>query len=158
MKEIRTVKMVEQIDVKFVADDGKEFVGINAEQMCRDYERQKDETKVKKAFERLDLHKIQIEPVCWYRDCAEFWIVTLESAKDYYTLYDYLKVCERMWDVNIDKPDAYPCTITIALDEDYASDYCGNLKEELKEALQKLEETGKFNKYKDDGVKTMEQK
>ena len=45
MKEIRTIKMVEQTEVKFVADDGKEFIGENAERDCRDYERQKDKKK-----------------------------------------------------------------------------------------------------------------
>ena len=53
MKEIRTIKMVEVTDIKFVADDGREFVGTNAENECRTYERQRDENKVKESFNRF---------------------------------------------------------------------------------------------------------
>ena len=50
MKEIRTIKFVEQTEVKFVADDGREFIGENAERDCRDYERTQDRKKVEQAF------------------------------------------------------------------------------------------------------------
>lgn len=71
MKEIRTIKMVEQTEVKFIADDGTEFVGENAERDCWEYERQRSECKVKDAFNRLDAKRIDMPLIDWYCECAE---------------------------------------------------------------------------------------
>lgn len=46
MKVVKTVRMVEQVDVEVFADDGKKFVGENAERECVIYERTKDRQKV----------------------------------------------------------------------------------------------------------------
>ena len=138
MKEIRTIKMVEQTEVKFVADDGKEFVGENAERNCRDYERQRDEAKVKEAFERLDLIKISIPILNWYNDGAEIWNVTLNNKAEYFAMTDYLKVIYNCYDICTEMPDAFPCTKTVAVGYDYAYYYSGDVKEELQKALEQL--------------------
>lgn len=138
MKEIRTVKMVEQTEVKFVADDGKEFIGENAERNCRDYERQRDEEKVKEAFKRLDLIKISIPILNWYNDGAEIWKVTLNNKAEYFAMTDYLKVVYNCYDINLEMPDSFPCTKTVASNYDYAYYYDDDIKEELQKALEQL--------------------
>jgi hypothetical protein len=107
MKEIRTIKMVEQTEVKFVADDGKEFVGENAERECRDYERTRDEEKVKQAFERLDAVKLNMPFISWFSDDYEFWRVVLNSKSDFVAMMDYFNVVWRVYDNDIKEPSAY---------------------------------------------------
>lgn len=138
MKEIRTIKMVEQTEVKFVADDGKEFVGANAENDCATYERQKNTNKVKEAFERLDAVNLKIPMINWYCDEAEVWRIVLESKKDYLAMTDYFKVVDNCYDNYTEMPKEFPYTMTVLVGYDYFSEYSGNIKEELEKALEQF--------------------
>lgn len=138
MKEIRTIKMVEQVEVKFVADDGKEFIGEHAEMQCRDYERTKDKKKVEQAFKRLDAVQLTMPFVDWWSDDYEFWKILLNSKSDYIAMMDYFNV---VWDVYsncIEEPSSYPYTMIVSASESYVNEYSRNLKEELQKALKQF--------------------
>lgn len=138
MKEIRTIKMVEQVEVKFVADDGKEFIGQYAERECRDYERTKDKKKVEQAFKRLDATALKMPFVDWWSDDYEFWKILLNSKSDYIAMMDYFNV---VWDVygnNIEEPSTYPCTMIVSASEGYVNEYPRDIKAELQKALEQL--------------------
>ena len=139
MKEIRTIKMVEQTEVKFIANDGKEFMGENAQQECETYERRCNKDKVIEAFNRLDVKKIELPVVeWWYGDYSRLWKVTLESKKDYYAFVDYL--IEEMGiykgDMNFEEPKEYPYTTLVGAGCEWAYEY-GNV-DMMKEQLQKM--------------------
>lgn len=138
MKEIRTIKMVEVTDIKFVADDGREFVGANAESECRTYERQKDVNKVKECFNRLNATKIDVPLIDWFTDYVNVWKITLESKHDCYAMSDYFKVVEGCYDNYVEMPKAFPCTMIVVKGYDYVDEYKCNLKEELQKALEQL--------------------
>lgn len=139
MKEIRTIKMVEQTEVKFIADDGKEFIGENAEKECATYERQRSKVKVEDAFNRLNAKKIDMPILDWYCEVADIWKITLESKKDYFAMVDYFKVVEGCCDNYVDEPKDFPCTLIIQKGWECISDYCGNLKEQLQKVLEQLD-------------------
>lgn len=136
MKEIRTIRMVEQTEVKFVADDGKEFL---TEQECRDYERRGGETKVAEAFQKLDVVKLQFPLVSWFSDESEMWKVTLNCKCEFVALMDYLDVVEDICEFRIDEPTEYPCTKILSLESEYVYEYDSNLKEELQAVLAQLQ-------------------
>lgn len=138
MKEIRRIKMVEVEEVKFVADDGTEFTGENAERDCCDYERQKDEKKVKEAFERLDVTEIHMPMLDWFCSESEIWKIKLESKKDYYTMTDYFKVVRYCCDNYTEVPKEFPCTMIVMKGYECISDYCGDLKENLQKMIEQL--------------------
>ena len=138
MTEIRTIKMVEEIDIKYIAEDGTEFTGENAKAYCETYERQSDEKRVTDAFNRLNIEKLNLPLIPWLRDYDEMWYVTLESKKEYYALYDYLKVVLRMWEINLELPIAFPYKTWMYIGEDYATIYHDDLKAQLQTALEKL--------------------
>lgn len=138
MKEIRTIKMVEQVEVKFVADDGKVFVGENAERECRDYERTCDKKKVEEAFKRLDAIELKMPFVDWWSDEYEFWKILLNSKNDYYAMMDYFKVVHRVYDFNITEPTEYPYEMIVSEGCEYVCEYKRNLKEDLQKALEQL--------------------
>ena len=138
MKEIRTIKMVEQTEVKFVADDGKEFIGEDAERRCWEYERQRNEKEVRDAFGRLDAKKIDVPMLDWYCDAADVWKIVLESKRDYLAVVDYFKVIEHCCDDYTEEPKEYPCTMIVQKGWDCFSDYYGDLKAELQKALEQL--------------------
>ena len=138
MKEIRTIKMVEQTEVKFVADDGKEFIGENAERECRDYERIRDEKKVEVAFKRLDATELKMPFIEWWSDENRFWKIILNSKSDYIAMMDYFKVVRNAYSFEIDEPTAYPYTMMVSESYEYICEYRRDLKEELQEALKQL--------------------
>ena len=138
MKEIRTIKMVEQTEVKFIAEDGKEFIGENAEQECKTHERRMHEDQVKREFEKLGAVKIDIPMANWYIDEAMFWRVKLNSKKDYLTIQDYFEVVYQLSECYMTEPKEYPYTMTVALGYDYYDEYRSNIKEELQKALDQL--------------------
>ena len=138
MKEIRTIKMVEQTEVKFVADDGKEFVGENAERDCRDYERQSNRKKVEERFDRLNGVRVNVPVVNWFSEEADVWRITLNSKDDYYSVIDYFKVVECCYDDYMKMPNEFPYTMTIIKGYEWVDEYTGNLKEELEKALEQL--------------------
>ena len=138
MKEIRTIKMVEVTDVKFIADDGKEFVGDNAERDCRDYERTKDVERVKKAFNRLEATELNIPLVEWVNCDCGFWKILLNSKSDYVAMMDYFDVIRNIYDNNIKEPSEYPYTMTVYESYDYACEYDRDIKEDLQKALEQF--------------------
>lgn len=140
MKEIRTIKMVEQTEVKFVADDGKEFIGENAERDCRDYERQKDVREVKERFERLNKTKIDMPLIDWFTDETDIWKIVLESKQDYYSMTDYFKVCVHSgyFDNYTELPNEFPYTMIVVDTYDYIDEPKLNLKESLQKTLEQL--------------------
>lgn len=138
MKEIRTIKMVEHTEVKFVADDGKEFTGENAERDCRDYERTCDVNKVKKAFERVELIELKMPFVDWFSDEYGFYRVFLNSRSDYIAMMDYFNVVWNVWDNSIEEPQAYPYTMIVSSSCDYVCEYKRDIKTELEEALEQF--------------------
>ena len=139
MKEIRTIKMVEQTEVKFIAEDGAEFIGEDAECRCKTYERQCNEDKVKKEFDRLDKKEIKLPFVNWLDDAVQIWKVTLNSKQDYLRLTDYCRVVIGHWEEYFMKePDAYPYTTTVFTGCEWANEYKTGLKEELQKALEQL--------------------
>ena len=138
MKEIREIKMVEQVSVKFVADDGKEFIGENAERECRDYERTRDKKKVEEAFERLDAKKIDLPITNWHCDAAETWKIVLNSKQDYFTMTDYFKVVAGCYDDYTEAPAEYPCTMIVVKSWECIGEYGCDLKAELQKALEQL--------------------
>lgn len=138
MKEIRRIKMVEVEDVKFVAEDGKEFVGENAEKECVEYERQCNKSKVEQAFNRLDAEKIDIPMVNWYCDAAETWKIVLNSKHDYFAMTDYFKVICGCYDIYTEEPKEYPYTMIVTKGWECIDEYGYDLKEELQKALEQL--------------------
>lgn len=136
MKEIRTIKMVEVTDVKFVADDGTEFVGEGAEKDCRDYERTCDKKKVEAAYKRLDAVNVKmpfIEP--FWSGCS-FYKIILNSKNDFIAMMDYFDVVCYVCDNYIDEPSGYPYTMCIASTDDWVEEYKGDLKADLQKALE----------------------
>lgn len=139
MKEIRTIKMVEQTEVKFVADDGKEFIGANAERECRDYERTRDKAKVEKAFKRLNAIELKMPFVKWWSDEWGFWKIILNSKSDFIAMMDYFNVVWNVYDNAIEEPSSYPYTMLVSEGCDYVCEYTGNIKEELQKALEQFD-------------------
>lgn len=138
MKEVRTIKMVEQTEIKFIADDGKEFCGYNAENDCRQYELQNNAALVKDNFERLNTVKIDFPLLDWFCDESEFWKIKLESKKDYFSMIDYFKIVHNRY-TDIGMPKEYPYTMHIILGYEDAWEYCGNIekmRERMRNALE----------------------
>lgn len=138
MKEIRTIKMVEQTEVKFVADDGKEFIGEHAERDCRDYERTRDQKKVEEAFKRLDAVELKMPFLSWWSDDNGFWKILLNSKGDYVAMMDYFKVVRDVYDSGIEEPTEYPYTMIVSESYDYICEYKKDIKEELQKVLEQL--------------------
>lgn len=141
MKEIRTTKMVEQTEVKFVADDGREF---STEKECKDYERKCNIDNVIKAFERLDVKKIDIPVIeYWYGDDARLWKVTLYNHADYVAFQDYLDEVVKVWDsdMGIAEPKEYPYTTLVGAGCEWAYEYGSieSMKAKLQTMIEDLE-------------------
>ena len=115
MKEIRTVKMVEQVEVKFFADDGKEFA---TEQECRVYEMQKDSEKLLRMYEELNPIRLKSNVLEWFCCDSGMDVVTVNSQRDYNIAKAYLKHSSYVdWD--IEEPSEYPSTLTIFWSDGY---------------------------------------
>lgn len=119
MKEIRTIKMVEQTFVKFIANDGKEFENENE---CAVYERRLNKEKCEKEFKKLNPILISIPFIDWGNQ-FEVYKITLNHESDIYVIEDYLKTDCSYRDVDLcyNKPTEYPCTRILLVDEGYAS-------------------------------------
>lgn len=139
MKEIRTIKMVEVTDVKFVADDGKEFIGEHAERECRDYERTCDKKKVEKAFERVDMIELNMPFVDWFSDENAFYKVNLNSKSDYIAMMDYFNTVWNVFDNDIKEPALYPYTMIVSYSCEYVCEYKRDIKVELQKALEQFD-------------------
>lgn len=119
MKEIRTTRLVEQTEVKFIADDGKEFFGNNAEAECRRYERIQNEEKVINKFKKLKPKWIDVPLVDWV-GCGENEVISVTvndeiefdtTVKDYY----YIKSPDYMDFSGFEskKPKEFPANIVL---------------------------------------------
>lgn len=137
MKEIRTIKMVESVDIVFVADDGKEFRGENAERDCRAYERTRDKERVKKAFDRLESKVVNIPFLNWFGE-YDFTIIKLTSRNDFIAMMDYLSVNMGYYDIDITEPAAYPYNMTVWANCDCCGEYSRNLEEEARQLAESL--------------------
>lgn len=138
MKEIREVKMVEEVSVRFVADDGKEFTGENAERKCRDYERTCNREKVETAYKRLDAKDICFSLLNWLGEYGLTRVV-LNSKTDFVAMMDYFNVVRNVYDNTIEEPKEYPYTMIVASGCDWVTEYGENIKEELQKALEQLD-------------------
>ena len=138
MKEIRETKLVEQTTVKYVADDGKEFQGENAESECRNYERKNNETLVKKEFEKLGAKQIEVPVINFFVDYAEVWQVPLTSTRDYIAMKDYFEAVENCEDNYTEEPKEYPYTMTVVIGYDWYDEYKTDLKLDLQKALDQI--------------------
>ena len=119
MKEVRTIKMIEQTEVKFIADDGKVFTGENAENECALYERTQNEERVIKEFKKLKPKCINIPMLDWV-GCGDNEVIAVTvndevdfdiTVKDYY----YIKSPQYM-DLSCfesKKPKEFPANIVL---------------------------------------------
>lgn len=117
MKVVKTVKMVEQVDVEVFADDGKKFVGENAERECVIYERTKDRQKVENEFNKLKPVWLELDPVDIVDGDVEVIAVTVKDEFDYdITVKDYVSrefVDLDNLNLNYGKPKQFPADIVI---------------------------------------------
>lgn len=130
MKEIRETKLVEQTTVRFVADDGKEFLN---EKDCKRYERRLNEDAIERDYKKILIKGMEF-PFQGWQGGFSVDLVKLNCYADYVTAMDYLDVCMGVEDFNCDEPKSYPCLKLIAYDEYYANfaydnDITGLLKE-----------------------------
>lgn len=115
MKEIRTIKMIESVEVKFFADDGKEFT---TEQECRVYELQKEKDKLKMMYEELNPICVKSPVLDWLSCESGIDIVTVNNQREYNIAKAYLKHSSYVdWDV--EEPKEYPDTLTIYWNDGY---------------------------------------
>ena len=119
MKEIRTIKMVEQSFVQYIAKDGKEF---DDEKACEAYERRLDKERCKKEFKKLKPVHISIPFTDWCNQ-MDVYKITLNHESDLDTITDYLVTdCSyRDVDFTYNQPTEYPCTKFLIVDEAYAA-------------------------------------
>lgn len=115
MKEIRTVKMVESVEIKFFADDGKEFA---TEHECRMYELRQDEAKLKMMYEELNPIFVKSDVTDWFCCDSRLDIVTVKSQRDYNIVKAYLKHSSYV-DFEVEEPKEYPKTLAIYWSDGY---------------------------------------
>ena len=135
MKEIRTVKMIEHTEIKFVADDGTEFVGEYAERDCRDYERTRDKKRVEKEFERVDFTELKMPFVDWFNEENGYYKAVLNSHRDFVAMNDYFNVVWNVWNNEISAPKNYPYTMIVWATCESVGEYDRDIKAELENAL-----------------------
>ena len=115
MKEIRTVKMVESVEVKFFADDGKEFATENE---CRVYELRQEQDKLKMMYEALNPICIASRVLEWFGNDSGIDVVTVNNKNDFNIVRAYLKPSNYV-DFEVEEPKEYPKTLTIYWNEGY---------------------------------------
>lgn len=132
MKEIRTIKMVEQTFVQYIAKDGTEF---SDEKACEAYERRLDKERCEKEFKKLKPTFISIPFTDWHSE-LNIYKVTLNHESDIDTITDYLvtECCYREVDFTYNRPTEYPCTKILIVDEAYAA-FSSMTVEEAKQKL-----------------------
>lgn len=115
MKEIRTIKMVESVEVKYFADDGKEF---ETEHECRVYEMQQDKDKLKRMYEELNPICVASDVLEWFGNDSGIDVVTVNSQRDFNIVKAYLKHSDYV-DFEVEEPKEYPKTLTIYWNDGY---------------------------------------
>ena len=88
MKEVITIKMVEQTTTKYIAEDGKEFT---SESECRNYEFRRKQKEFAKEFEKLDKQKLYIPVAEDYLCDGSINLITLNSKLDVDRIYNFYK-------------------------------------------------------------------
>lgn len=116
MKEIRTVKMVEQVEVKFFADDGKEFA---TEQECRVYELRQDEAKLKMMYEELNPICVTSSVLDWFCCDSGIDVITVNNQREFNIVKAYLSGGRSYLDWDVEEPKEYPSTLTIYWNDGY---------------------------------------
>lgn len=145
MKEIRTTRMVEQTEVKFIADDGKEFVGTLAEQECRAYERTRNEERVINAFKKLKPKWINMPLIDWVGCENEIISVTVNDEVDYdITIRDYYYIKSPSYmdfsGFESKKPKEFPANIVLVSGCEWVDIFGSeaDLMEALKKTIEQL--------------------
>ena len=127
MKEVITVKMVEQKEVKYIADDGKVF---DKEYDCIKHEAGKRVKEVDMKFSMLDRKTLEVPIADWYRCEGCTYKLTLHSRDDLDTFVNYYLAHHFMVDYIKDvvaMVDSYPYTTIV--DEGYESIAFVNIKD-----------------------------
>ena len=133
IKEIKK-ELVEQITIKYIAKNGKEFTGPDAERECDRYERRLDREAIEKEFKKLNPVYLYDPLVDWVNCDTEMFLVTLNNKVDYEVrLMDYIDGAYK--EVVLNEPESYPCKKLIINMESYAGEYS---KEDAKNELIKL--------------------
>ena len=132
MKEIKETKLVEQTTVKFIADDGKEFMGENAEKDCVEYEKRLH-------FVNLDRKEIAFPMLEWFDESASIFKYNFKSKNDFDCFMDYFNLFynEDFFDNYVEEPALYPCTKIILVTKKYVTEY-NDFTLELKNALKQI--------------------
>lgn len=117
MKQIIREEMVKQTTTLFVADDGKEFTGENAERECRNYEAQIHHDETEKKFKPLVLAEFSDPFADWMGETWNY-IVRFESAADYWTMRNYFSGSNNWNEVDIEEPKEYPVTMLVMYNGD----------------------------------------
>ena len=138
LKEI-TTKMVEQTTVKYIAKDGSEFTGDNAEQRCIQHEKNISRDEIRKRYEKL-CPKL-VEPPCleWVNCYAHLSLIRLETERDFKeTLMDYAEA--NYDDISLKELEdiKYPCEVII-FEDDYCIQFYGTKEEYIEELKKTLE-------------------
>jgi hypothetical protein len=138
MKQIIETKMVEQTTIRFIANDGKEFIGENAEKDCVQYERRLDKEKCEKEFKKLNPVYLNIPFLDWFTEDARVLLITFNSEADFETAIDYYKSQSNWTDCNFteDKPINYPQTMVLIEGYDWVDNYRGDTKKIIDNLLE----------------------
>lgn len=115
MTKIVETKMVEQTNIKFIADDGKEFA---TETECKNYERTQNEERVINEFKKLRPKWISIPLLDWYMCEGEIISVTVKDEIEFDTTvrdYYYIKSPRYMdfGGFESNRPKEFPANIII---------------------------------------------
>lgn len=117
MKEIIETKWVEQKTVKYVADDGREFID---ERDCRSYELSQDRDKIKLMYESLNPVTAGSNVMDWFESGATVDVVVSHSERDFDIIKAYFEsVC---FEIDLAEPNEYPHRHVIFSSENYASE------------------------------------
>ncbi len=144
MKEVITIKMVEQTTTKYIADDGKTF---DKEKDCKEYELSRKRKDVEARFNLIEKQKIDIPMLCDYKGEGCIYKITFNSREDINALVDYYTLCHFYMDYVYDavnKVTSFP--FTTLMDEGYDSIYFfdeDTLRKDIAKLIEQL-----------DGVKT----
>ena len=135
MKEVITIKMVEQTTIKYIADDGKEF---NKENECKEYELGKKRKDVEARFNLIQKTKIDVPLLDGYKGEGCIYKITFNSREDVNALIDYYTLHHFYLDYvydEIKKITSFP--FTTLMDEGYDSIYFLN-EDILRKDIEKL--------------------
>jgi hypothetical protein len=145
MKEIRTIRMVEQTEVKFIADDGKVFIGDNAERECKDYERRLNDEKVVNEFKKLKPKYINIPLIDWVGCETEIISINIKDEIDFdITIKDYFHRKSPEWmdltAFETKRPKEFPCNFVFVSGCEWVDIFGSEkeLKDKLIETIEQL--------------------